>query len=272
MSLKVPQHLKDAAKKRKLIPFIGAGLSKGLGLPDWSEVTNIISSELGMDPEICATYGDYLQIAEYYVLQYGTISPLRSKLDKLFNSDSIDVTTSPVHMLLPMLDTKTVYTTNWDEFLEKAYLAKNVPHKKITSLQDIRNTVNSETQVIKFHGDFSGNDKDIVLTEASYFSRLDFESPLDIKLRADVISNTLLFMGYSFSDINIRYLWFKLSKILDSIPLSHRRPVGYIVTTQNNPVFSEISTHNRGIDVIHLDPLSPTDSLIELLEELIANL
>lgn len=269
MAIVIPPHLETAVKERKLIPFIGAGLSKNLGLPDWSEVTNIISSELGMAPEICETYGDYLQIAEFYVLQNGSISSLRSKLDKLFNSNSIDVTLSPVHMLLPSLDTKTVYTTNWDEFIEKSYMAKGVSYKKITSIQDIRNSKHSETKIIKFHGDFSGNDNDIVLTENSYFSRLNFESPLDIKLRSDVISNTLLFMGYSFSDINIRYLWFKLSKILDSIPRIHRRPVGYIVTTKNNPIFSEISTHNRGLDVIRLDPLDPTNSLKELLEKLI---
>lgn len=35
-------------------------------------------------------------------------------------------------------------------------------------------------------------------------------SPLDIKLRADALGKSILFIGYSLTDINIRYLLYKL--------------------------------------------------------------
>ena len=67
----------------------------------------------------------------------------------------------------------------------------------------------NKTQIIKFHGDFD-DDSSLVLTESSFFIALDFESPLDIKLRSDSLEKSLLFIGYSLSDINIRYMLYKL--------------------------------------------------------------
>ncbi len=51
-------------------------------------------------------------------------------------------------------------------------------------------------------------DASIVLGESSYFRRLDLESPLDIKLRADLPGRTVMFIGYSLADVNIRYLFY----------------------------------------------------------------
>ena len=59
------------------------------------------------------------------------------------------------------------------------------------------------------HGTCS-DDASLVLTESSYFDRLEFESAIDIKLRADTLGKSLLFVGYNLGDINIRYLLHKL--------------------------------------------------------------
>ena len=40
------------------------------------------------------------------------------------------------------------------------------------------------THIVKFHGTFD-DDASLVLTESSYFDRLEFESAIDIKLRAN---------------------------------------------------------------------------------------
>lgn len=76
--------------------------------------------------------------------------------------------------------------------------------QKISSVSDIAKIDNNKTQIIKFHGDFD-DDSSIVLDETSYFQRLEFETPLDIKFRSDVLGKSVLFIGYSLSDINIRY-------------------------------------------------------------------
>src|ERR1700730_4796199 len=53
----------------------------------------------------------------------------------------------------------------------------------------------------------------IYTTNYDRWIELAFEDPLDIKLRGDTLDRGVLFIGYSLSDINIRYLLFKLQEI-----------------------------------------------------------
>ena len=52
-------------KNKNVILFVGAGISKNLGLPTWSELINHVAKELGYDPEIYASFGNYLALAAY---------------------------------------------------------------------------------------------------------------------------------------------------------------------------------------------------------------
>src|SRR5204862_304382 len=79
-----------------------------------------------------------------------------------------------------------VYTTNYDRWLEAAFEHHGRPYAKIVSVADLPGIRPDVTQIVKFHGDFA-DEASIVLDESSYFRRLDFESPLDIKLRADAL-------------------------------------------------------------------------------------
>ena len=103
------------------------------------------------------------------------------------------------------------------------------------------------TQIVKFHGDTISDDS-IVLTESSYFDRLDFESPLDIKLRSDMLGKSLLFVGYSLSDINIRLLIYKLDKLWKNNNTG-KRPNSYIFLPTPNPIQEKILVR-RGITPI----------------------
>ena len=47
----------------------------------------------------------------------------------------------------------------------------------------------------------------IVLTESHYEKRLTLSTPLDLRLRADLLGRVLLFIGYSFRDPNVSYLF-----------------------------------------------------------------
>ncbi|MCD8493636.1 MAG: SIR2 family protein, partial [Geovibrio sp.] len=78
---------------------------------------------------------------------------------------------------------------------------------KIASVSDMTQIKDGVTQIVKFHGDFD-NDDSLVLDESSYYERLEFETPLDIKLRSDVLGKSVLFIGYSLADVNLRFLFF----------------------------------------------------------------
>jgi len=267
--MNIPSPLIDAAKSRRIVPFVGAGFSQVFSLPTWSELIGDVAKHIGFDPEIALLYGDFLQLAEFLYIKQNGLSAFRSELDKLFNSSMIDISKSGAHLLLPTLNASSIYTTNWDSLIERAFAHTGKDFNKITTFDDFVNASPDKTSIIKFHGDFSSDDKSLVFTESSYFERLDFESPLDIKLRSDMLGNTLLFLGYSFSDFNIRYMWFKLQKLLTAQRTTRRRdPFAYIVMAQRNPVFEEICKHSRDIGVIFLNGLDVQKSLIDFLKEI----
>lgn len=158
------------------------------------------------------------------------------------------------------------YIRNTEHFyIEKAFDIHKKAYIKITRVEDISRIQKDTTQIIKFHGDFDSDDS-IVLTESSYFDRMDFETPLDIKLRSDILGKSLLFIGYSLSDINMRYMLYKLNKIWqgnnNSLP-----PKSYIFMTTPNPIQEKI-WESRNIVPIVGENSNPSDSLDEFLGEL----
>jgi hypothetical protein len=120
------------------------------------------------------------------------------------------------------------------------------------------------TQIIKFHGDFE-NDESIVLDETSYFRRLDFEAPLDIKLRADVLGRSVLFIGYSLADINIRYLFYRLSCLWKAAVPDTPQPRSYIFSPSINPVQAAVLAQ-WGIEMVTQTRDDPSEALVDFLQ------
>ena len=67
--------------------------------------------------------------------------------------------------------------------------------------------------------DFS-DDSSIVLTESSYFERLEFNSPLDIKLRSDMLGKTILYIGYSLEIFDMMWCATDFIVSASALPLS----------------------------------------------------
>jgi NAD-dependent SIR2 family protein deacetylase len=113
-------HLVAAVKSRSAMLFVGAGVSRTLGLPSFGELIDDMGRELGYDPELFSSYGALWTLAEYYKREHGTLGDLRSRLDSAWHS-GIDIATSPIHRYLVRLQPALLYTTNWDRWLERAF-------------------------------------------------------------------------------------------------------------------------------------------------------
>jgi hypothetical protein len=227
---------------------------------------DIIAEQLGYDPEVFKLSGNNLQLAEYYVVSKG-IGPLRSEMDKLFDPEDEKITSSKSHNLLVDMQFPIIYTTNYDEIIERAFRLRNVPCHPIASIDDITTAPAQATQVVKFHGTFA-NDASLVLTESSYFDRLEFESAIDIKLRADMLGKCLLFIGYSLSDINIRYMLYKLHKLRDLVRRdADRTPSAYLTSFGAGDVQRSLLAQ-WDISVVELDPTNKRESMEAFLEGL----
>lgn len=259
--------LLDTYRTGKLMLFVGAGVSTNLGLPNWNALIDHIAEELGYDPKIFSTYGTYPSLAEYYKRKNGGLGKLRSWMDREWHSPTIDITKSEIHELITKGNFSRIYTTNYDRWLEYAHDKFGVEYDKIASVADLTFATNGRRQIIKFHGDFDADDS-IVLDETSYFQRLDFNTPLDIKLRNDVLGSSVLFVGYSLNDINIRLLFYRLTEIWGHSTLATARPRSYIFTNRPNPVAQELLGH-WGIEMLVSEEDDPKKAITNFFRDLV---
>ena len=252
--------------RREVILFAGGGISQNLGLPDFTTLIRHLAEQLGMNAD-SFSLSDYPVIAEAYVKSSGKLGTLRSWMDTTWHPSSIDVSKSAVHNLIVDLDFSTIYTTNYDRWLEKAFEARGKPYRKITNVADLTHPLDGTTEIIKFHGDFE-DDASLVLTEASYFKRMSFETPLDIRLRADSLARPLLFVGYSLQDMNTRYMLFRLQELWENSDCAPQRPLSYVLMTQPQPA-QETVLRSRGLEPLVWEDEDPGRATRVFLEALL---
>lgn len=231
------------------ILFAGAGLSAGLGAPTWPGLVAKMGEDLGYDPQIFgSSNAPAWALAEYYKITKGTLGPLRSWMDKEWHASEGDLRNSESHKLISELGFETIYTTNYDRNIERAFELYKVPYYKISNVRDFAASRRDKVNIIKLHGDFD-DDSSIVLAESDYFKRLSFDSPLDVRLRSDALAKPVLFVGYSLADFNIRYLLFKLWETWKASGYGNERPKSYIFLARPDPI-SEAIFKNWGVEPI----------------------
>lgn len=260
------ERLADAIRQRRAILFAGAGVSMSVGLPSWSELIRRMQADLGLQESPQARRWTYQTLAEYYRLKHGSIGPLRSWMDRTWSVTADRVRESPIHDLIVELDFPIIYTTNYDTNLETAYRLHNRPFVKVANTSDIVNADHSLPQIVKFHGDFD-DDESLVIAETDYFERLISDTPLDVKFKADTLGRTLLFIGYSVSDLNIRMTLYKLWKTWRDSGRERDRPASFVFTANPDPVSDAVLEH-WGITVLHEPGPSPEESTLAFLQRL----
>jgi hypothetical protein len=253
--------LARAIREKQAILFAGAGVSMTVGLPSWSTLMRHIGEELGLDPGTSGSPDtSYLTLAEFYRLKQGSIGPLRSWMDRHWSIPEDKLKSSRVHELIARLDFPIIYTTNFDRNLEAALALHGQDFVKIVNAKDIARIRDGVTQVVKYHGDFD-DDQSIVIAETDYLDRLSFESPLDIKFRSDSLGKTILFVGYSLSDLNIRFLLHRLWKTWRASGFERDRPTSYVFMIRPNPI-EEAVLEQWGLRVI-VDETGKPDTALE---------
>lgn len=258
--------LADLISQRRAILFAGAGLSMAVGLPSWDKLIRHMCGELGIDAGGFSHPGSYQALAEYYRIKKGSIRPLTDWMRRQWQVSDQKVRSSPIHQLILKLDFPIIYTTNYDANLERAYELHGRDFIKIKDARDLALSIDGLVQIVKFHGDIE-QDGSLVLAESDYFARLRFESPVDIKFRADALARSVLFLGYSMSDMNIRLLLYRLWEIWHESGLDRQRPISFLFTSRPEPV-QEAVLACRGIKVLSVDSQDPEAALLGFLSDL----
>lgn len=251
----------------QVVLFVGAGVSATLGLPTWSQLIEQMAEHIDYDPEIFRSLADQYSLAEFYEHERNGLGELRQWMDQEFHKSSIDIGSSRAHTAIIALRCRRLYTTNWDNWLERAYDFHGIEYEKIVSVHDMANADDSKSHIVKHHGDFS-EDGSLVFTERSYFDRMSFDAPLDLKFRADTVGRSILFVGYSVSDINHRLMLYRLHRLWKDSAYESERPPSYVFLVRPNAVQQRILTA-RGLTPIIGDHDDPTRSLTDFLVALV---
>jgi hypothetical protein len=278
MTVYCPPDLRALYREGRLIPFVGAGVSTSVqwlsaGLlkrgPSWRELVDQAARYLGFtDPDLLRVRGTDLQILEYFHAKRSGFGQLHQWLVREMAPPDDALRASPIHQRLAALDRcRLLYTTNYDDLIERAFslLGRRCHTVVIEPDMGRFDSDPRACELVKFHGDLLHPDT-MVLSESDYENRLSLRTPMDFRLRSDVLGRALLFIGYSFRDWNVSYLFRLVNDEFGTLPdsLSGRR--AYITVPEPSD-FEFRLFQRRNIEVIPVSSATTTADISELLEE-----
>ncbi|OAP36957.1 Sir2 family NAD-dependent protein deacetylase [Sinorhizobium glycinis] len=259
----------SALKRRHAVLFVGAGVSMSVGLPSWKTLIDHMLEDLDLDGSVMKDPDvTYQTIAECYRLEHGNIRTLCEWMRENWRILPDRIQKSELHRLIVRLDFPVIYTTNYDSNLEVAYDVLGKRHAKISHARDMATAPAGVTQIIKYHGDFDDAET-LILTETDYFNRLSFDSPLDVRFRSDALGATVLFIGYSMSDLNIRLLLHRIWSTWQRSGYESDRPQSYVFMYRPNPVQKAVLS-NWGVTVLEGEGRNPQEALLAFIRALSA--
>lgn len=241
------EQLAELLARHKLVPFVGAGCSAPhLGV-DWDGLTAEMAMRAGLHRGWKRWKLPQLKVAQKFVDAFGRealIDLLASRLGIQEFDDSKGETT------LSLLSTGigVVYTTNQDNVVELCCKKYGWRFRRVVGLRDLGDYRPGERLLVMFHGAIDIPDS-IVFTWDDYRNRMSGVChPLDIRLRADLLAKSFLFVGYSFRDPNIQALFKQLKAVFGG-----ELPQSYLIAYDYSPEMEALAQH---YDVTVIDPMS----------------
>lgn len=188
--------IKEALSNNNLAIFVGSGVSHCTApdkYPLWTPICNELKADLGTDEN------DSLKIAQLYQLEFKTLKT-KKKIQSMF--PSVDV---PGQLQRKILDLNPHYiiTTNWDKLFDNE-INNNADLYDI--IVDDKSLVEStsDCKYIKMHGDFDHNN--YVFNEDDYINYANNFPLLENYIKSILSTHVVLFLGYSFNDIDLKQI------------------------------------------------------------------
>jgi len=192
--------------------FAGAGLSAASGFVNWKGLLRDLADELNLDIE---KEHDLISVAQYHFNKFK-----RGKINnKIINEFTSLKKGNENHKILSRLGIDTFWTTNYDKLIERSLEAEGkTVETKIRNVDFSRNIKRKDAIVYKMHGDKDSPDE-AVLTKDDYETYNDKKEFFSTALRGDLLSQTFLFIGFSFDDPNLEYILSRIKVLLkDNTP------------------------------------------------------
>jgi hypothetical protein len=247
--------------------FAGAGLSKAAGYVDWRDLLREFAAELDLNID---EEHDLPLVAQYHL---DANNQQKNRLSQKLRDAFTDGGTTSVYEAVARLRVPVVWTTNYDDAVEKAMEAAGLkPDIKPNGNRGSWTTSRkgSKVAVYKMHGDIS-DPSNLVLSRDDYdtYAR-DYPYVLDT-LRAQMVERTFLFAGFSFTDPNLDHVLAAIRSYWGRDAKSH-----WVLTRRSGTPREAAkqrlwATHllRYGLNVVFLDD---HDEVLSLLDELATRL
>lgn len=198
---------------KKIIPFLGAGTSNDFN-PKWNELIVRMEKELDTSKLNSNDSNYFLDVAQLFEKKFGRQGLCNFLKDNFKISKFIDSKGTSDLMLMGNAFPIT-YTTNFDNVYESMMKKYKRPINVICSANDLHLKGTASKTLIKFHGDYN-HPSDLVITKEDYNKRISVQNGLDIMLLSHLMTNSLLFVGYSFRDPDLKNIFLELKNILST--------------------------------------------------------
>jgi len=214
----------DALKDGGGAVFVGAGVSMAAGYPSWSALPREIGEELGVNSK---DTHDLAALAQWSIQETGGATRVRQVLKEKLGTDKPIPESLQIVARLP---TRHIWTTNYDRLIERAFHSIGRPIDPISSASDLAlRAAPGTTRLYKMHGSIDRLD-DVVISTDDYELFRAKRGPYLPLLQAHLTSMSMLFVGLSFTDPNIRHV---LSLIRESFTQAPPRAFRYCSTTSS---------------------------------------
>ena len=192
--------LAEELEKGKLVVFVGAGVSKNSGLPDWKELIKDYAEYRGIKE---FTSKQFLTIPEEVFERYGSLKYYEIA-EKRFSGKYVP---NSVHRILKKMNLTYIITTNYDTLIEN-----EIKNLQVVSKDEDLPYTSSNKMLIKMHGDFKN--KNIVLKKSDYDNYEKNFQLISTLIKGLFTTNTILFIGYSYNDTNVQQIMNWIKEIL----------------------------------------------------------
>lgn len=185
--------------------FAGAGLSIPAGFVNWSELMAEIAQDLGLNIN---TESDLVSMAQFHVNENRNRTKINRKILEEFTEDAKETEN---HKLIAKLPIASIWTTNYDELIEKSFTNENkIVDVKHTNSQLLTTKPKRDIVIYKMHGDVN-HPNSAIITKEQYQQYHQTHEPFINALTGELTTKTFLFIGFSFTDPNLDYVLSRLN-------------------------------------------------------------
>ena len=249
MTLSHILQIQEAMRQNRLVVFVGAGASASSGVPTWAKLIQSFQSEL---PQEMYDEGDALKTAEAYRELRGDVEYL-AHVKKVLKYG--EVTCGLVHEAIMEMDPCHIVTTNYDDLLEQAAMHNNKQYYVVAKDEDLPLN-KGEKMIVKMHGDFANNN--IVLTENDYYDYRRNFPLINSFLMSLFATKVVLFIGFSFSDINLKFILREVASVLGS-----KMQRVYMLTDEKKDPLAYSYYNSKSVQLLTM----PEDESIRIIKE-----